>query len=110
VYDLIKAIEESLLKKEDPNATGTLEGLAVFNQERTDKQRIGGKVVGGIFKPKSVFDIQREDKSIGSGRVTTMRQAKREVFQVEAGNECGLLVSSPHPIQVGDILVIKIVP
>jgi hypothetical protein len=39
-----------------------------------------------------------------------MRQAKREVFQVEAGNECGLLVSSPHPIQVGDILVIKIVP
>ena len=92
---------------------GELEVLAVFNQEKSDKQLIGGRITDGTFKPKLPFDVvrpvngEKPKNSVGSGRVTTLREGKSEIMIAEKGKEIGLVVTASTPINVGDIIVIK---
>lgn len=106
VYDLVKAIEDFLLRKEDTDKAGELEVLAVFNQAKLDKQVVGGKVTAGAFRNRAVFDIVRGGAVVGSGRVTNLQQKKEDVQEAVDG-EAGLMVGSPHAIEVGDKLVIR---
>ncbi len=112
VYDLEKAVEEFLVETDSPIA-GELEVLAVFNQERNDKQLVGGRVTHGVFKPKALFEIMRtvdgfsSKTPIATGRVTTLREGKSEIMTAEKDKEIGLVVNSSAIIQVGDRLVIK---
>jgi translation initiation factor IF-2 len=123
IYDLVKAIEEFLIQFEKPPVTGELEVLAIFNQTKPEKQIVGGKVVSGVFKDKASVQIVRGDPStpstgsgqassgqgrvVGQGRVLNLQQQKKDTAQVLAGNEAGVLVSSPMLIQTGDKLVIS---
>ena len=113
VYELQKAVEEFLSGAQGPAAAGELEVLAVFNQEKLDKQLVGGRVTAGVFRPKASFEIVRpageEDskKVPGTGRIIELREKKSEITQAEKGKEIGVLTSSQALIQVGDKLVIK---
>jgi translation initiation factor IF-2 len=104
------AIEEYLSGGRGAGAEGELEVLAVFNQEKPQKQLVGGRVTGGMFKPKTSFDIVRgvaNGTVTGTGRVLEMREKKSEIFQAEKGMEIGVLVDSQTLIQVGDKLSIR---
>ncbi len=125
VYDLAKAVEDFLTGKLGPATAGELEVLAVFNQEKLDKQLVGGRVTKGIFRGKSTFEIMRRAgtavvggaegaaaieepaKSVGTGRVLGLREKKSEIAQAEKGKEIGVLLSSQVTVQVGDTLVIR---
>jgi len=115
IYDLVKAIEEFLVQFEKPPVTGELEVLAIFNQTKPEKQIVGGKVTSGIFKDKALVQIVRggpstgsgQGHTVGQGRVLNLQQQKKDASQVPAGNEAGILVSSPTLIQTGDKLVIS---
>jgi translation initiation factor IF-2 len=114
VYDLEKAVEEFLSGVDDMVA-GDLEVLAVFNQEKLEKQLVGGRVINGAFRVKASCDIVRRDSSapasqikpLGSGRVLELRDKKAEITSAEKGKEIGVLVSSQVAIHVGDILIIR---
>lgn len=134
VYDLARAVEDFLTGKLGPTAAGELEVLAVFNQEKLDKQLVGGRVMKGIFRGKSTFEIMRRAgavgaaavagttgaaasaaaaateepaKLIGTGRVLGLREKKSEITQAERGKEIGILAGSQVTIQVGDTLIIR---
>ncbi len=106
IYELIKVVEEEIKNIKDPKPTGILDVLAVFNQ-KSSKQLIGGKVAEGILRTKGVFQIERGLQIVGTGRIVSLEQNKREVTQVEAGKECGLFFDSPTKIEVGDRLLAK---
>ncbi len=113
VYDLVKAVEEFLSGKMGPATVGELEVLALFNQDKLEKQLVGGRVTNGIFRGKSSFDIMRRTgeenptEPLGHGRVTGLREKKSEITQAEKGKEIGVLVNSSVLIQVGDKLIIR---
>ena len=115
VYDLQKAVEEYLTGARGPAAQGDLEVLAVFNQERLDKQLVGGRVVSGVVRAKAPFEVLRaagtnadaQKDVIGTGRILELREKKTEVTQAEKGKEIGLLVQSHAKINVGDKIIVR---
>jgi translation initiation factor IF-2 len=116
VYDLSKAVEEFLTGARGPAAQGELEVLAVFNQEKLDKQLVGGRVMVGTVRGKAPFEVMRRPAgteetamvvSIGQGRIIQLREKKAEITQADKGKEIGLLVSTHTAIQVGDKLIIR---
>jgi translation initiation factor IF-2 len=112
VYDLEKAVEDSLADLTSPVAA-ELEVLAVFNQAKLEKQLVGGRVVQGTFRAKAPFDILRPageevpTAPLATGRVLTMHEKKSEIFQAEKGKEIGVVLNVSALIMVGDKLVIK---
>lgn len=112
VYDLSKAVEEFLMGTRGPGSVGELEILALFNQEKLERQLVGGRIVEGVFRAKMSCDILRKDaagmaSTIGHGRILELREKKNEITSAEKGKEIGVLLQSSHAVQVGDRLVIK---
>lgn len=110
VYDLSTAVEEFFSGARGPAASGTLEVLAVFNQEKPQKQLVGGRVTDGTFRPKTSVDIVRGPAGtapVGNGKVLSLREKKSEIFQADNGKEIGVLLDSQTVVQVGDKLVIR---
>ena len=112
VYDLQKAVEEFLTSSLGPAALGELEVLAVFNREKQEKQIVGGKIIAGVVRGKTSFEVMRktptgEEKLDIGGKVLSLRDKKSDIEQAESGKEIGLLVNFPGEIQVGDRLVIR---
>ncbi len=112
VYELADAVSEFLAGKRGPQAAGKLEVLAIFNQEKSDKQLIGGRVAEGTIRGKTSFEILRKTESgveepAGQGKILSLREKKSELTQAEKGKEIGVLASSPAAIRIGDILIVK---
>ncbi|HVM76959.1 MAG TPA: translation initiation factor IF-2 [Candidatus Paceibacterota bacterium] len=113
VYDLEKAVEEFLTGARGPAALGELEVLAVFNQEKLEKQLVGGRVLSGVVRAKTSFEVVRQSgaeapkQQFGHGRILELRERKSEITQAEKGKEIGLLVNTHTAIKVGDKLVIR---
>jgi translation initiation factor IF-2 len=115
VYDLEKIVKEFLLGMNDP-VVGELEVLAVFNQEKSDKQLVGGRISAGTFRAKAACEILRspgassvvtEAVLLGSGRILELRDKKTDITSAEKGKEIGVILSSTVLVQVGDKLVIR---
>lgn len=104
IYELVQRIEEAVNNLKSPKPAGTLEVLAVFNQE-TNKQLVGGKVTDGVVKNNGRYDIKRGEETVGNGRIVSLRQQKQDVRQVEAGKECGMIFESSVKIKAGDQLI-----
>jgi len=110
VYDIVKAVEDLLTVGGLASAAGILEVLAVFNHEKINKQLVGGRITGGIFRTKAPLEIFRgagPQEPIGIGKVLTLRENKVGITQAEKGKEIGVVVSAPMMIEVGDMLVIR---
>ena len=109
VYDLADAVAEYLGSGASGAAEGELEVLAVFNQEKSQKQLVGGRVTAGTFRPKASFDILRGASGavVGHGKVLGMREKKSEIFQADKGKEIGVLLDAQTIVQAGDKLSIK---
>ncbi len=110
VYDLSTAVEEYFSGARGPEGAGELEVLAVFNQEKLQKQLVGGRVINGTFRGKVSFDIVRGhvgSTPAGNGKVLGLREKKSEIFQADKGKEIGVLIDSQTLVQVGDKLLIR---
>jgi translation initiation factor IF-2 len=112
VYELADAVTEFLLGKRNPQAMGKLEVLAVFNQEKLEKQLVGGRVTEGVIRGKAAFEIFRLSENgvlepVSAGKIVSLREKKSEIAQAEKGKEIGVLAASGAAINVGDVLVVK---
>ena len=104
IYELVKAVEETLASLGQKIIKGKLEILAVFGKKGT-KQVIGGRVTEGIISNNAVLEIKRKDRAMGAGKIINLQQQKKDVKSVPAGSECGLLFDSETEIKVGDVLL-----
>ncbi|MBU2067979.1 translation initiation factor IF-2 [Patescibacteria group bacterium] len=107
IYELIQAVRELLSKLLEPeitrNVIGQLKVLAVFRTEK-DKQIIGGKVTNGQAKQGIQADIIRGTTKIGKGRIAQLQRDKKEIDEVNKGQECGIQFRGDTIIEEGDIL------
>lgn len=104
IYELTKAIQETLASLARKAAKGKLEILALFSKKGT-KQVIGGKVTEGQLVNNAVLEVERAKEILGTGKIINLQQGKRDAKTVEAGLECGLIFDCEKEIKVGDILV-----
>lgn len=105
IYQLVKNIEDLLAQKEN-RVVAELEVLAVFNQEKPERQVIGGKVTRGILRNGAFFEINRRGNTTGKGKIINLQSGKKDTAAVEEGKEAGLLVGSQTLIQIGDKLIV----
>jgi translation initiation factor IF-2 len=110
VYDLATAVEEYFTGARGPAIAAELEVLALFNQEKLQKQLVGGRVDNGTFRGNAMCDIVRGPLGttpLGHGKVLGLREKKAEIASAEKGKEIGVLIDSQVAIQVGDRLVVR---
>lgn len=106
IYELLTALEK-LAKEKEHELTVDLEVLAVFNQEKMDRQLVGGKLLLGNLRLKNAFEVRRDGSMVASGRITTLRDKKSDITEATEGMEIGLVVNAGTMIAVGDHIVIK---
>jgi translation initiation factor IF-2 len=107
VYQLVTAIEGAVSDKSKDHYIAVMEVLGVFNQARNDKQLFGGKVTRGTLKEGQKFDVIRDNKPVGQGRITSLRIGKKDVEEIGEGAEGGLVASVSTPVAVGDSIMVK---
>ncbi len=107
IYDLIndvkKEVEKMVEFKKEIIELGRVKVLAIFRSEK-GKMIIGGQVTKGKIESGSRCHIQRNDRTIGTGLLTQLQQAKQAVNSVPAGSECGMEIKTNQTLQVGDFL------
>ncbi len=104
IYDLVKAVEETLALLGKPIAIGRLEILALFSKKGT-KQVIGGEVKEGAISNNAALEVERKGKTEGAGKIINLQHNKADAKSVPAGKQCGLIFDSHTEVQVGDILI-----
>lgn len=67
---------------------------------------LGVKVLEGRVAKGDKVRIERDGESIGTGKVTSLRQGKDETSKVVEGNEAGIIISPSLDFQVGDMVVL----
>lgn len=105
IYELLKALEEEMKSAGEKGPSGELEILAVFSR-KGKKQVIGGKVVSGTLKNKVQVKILKNNEEAGIGRIMNLQSGKQDVFQVNEGEECGILLESEALAEAGDKLAV----
>jgi len=107
IYELFEGIRKEAAKLLEPEITredlGKLKVLAIFRKEKS-RMIIGGKVIEGKLINKTLLDIVRDEKKIGSGKIIQLQHNKKDVPEVEKGREAGILFEGEPVIEEGDIL------
>ena len=106
IYKLFEEIDDllkGLLEPEEKETiVGHLEILGVFYAKKNE-QIIGGRVLDGVIK-RLQFRLFREEKEVGTGRVTSLKKVDKDIKEAKEGTECGMRVESGIPVVVGDRL------
>jgi len=108
IYDLEKQLLDYLKDKSNP-IKGIVEVLAIFGEPKTTgkkkSQIIGGRISQGFVENKSFFEINRDDKKIGEGRILNLQSQKKDISRAETGQEIGLLIESETTVKIGDKII-----
>lgn len=96
-------VQESKNKNKVVEPNNILHILQVFNPVHGN-QLVGGEVTKGCLNLKARFDIMREEKRIGQGKIINLQHNKGDVDKVECDKECGVVVESKNDLVVGDDL------
>jgi len=103
IYELVKSVEEYIDEISEPETAGKMEVLAIFGK-KDDKQVIGGKVLEGSIKMGRKVEIRRRGMLVDDAKIVNLQSGKVDVKEVEAPNECGILIDTVATIKVGDEL------
>lgn len=103
VNDMRKALEGLLEAKINKNFTARVEIREVF---KLTKQGVvaGCYVQKGKVYRKSHVDVMRDEETVFSGKISSLKRFKDDVKEVTEGMECGITVGGFDKIQKGDML------
>ncbi len=107
IYELLDDLRDVLSEMLPPevieHVVGELEILAVF---KTTKANVicGGEVKEGKVEPKLQVKILRGGEEVGRGTITSLQKEKQAAKEVNAGEQCGMEISTHDKIEVGDRL------
>ncbi len=101
--DLRAALEGMLDAVEVEETIGEAEVLQIFKASRVGN--IAGSVVneGKVARDANVRLI-RDGTVVWTGRIGSLRRFKDDVTEVEAGQECGVVLDGYPDVKVGDVL------
>lgn len=107
IYELIDFVKEKLdeIMPQELiyNRIGKLKVLKIFKSG--DKSMIvGGRVIEGKIKNRSLIKILRDDKRIGEGMVTQLQSDKKNVDEVGTDKECGVRFQGATTLLENDVL------
>lgn len=109
IYELLKNLEEEFKSLEEPAINGRLEILAIFGKKsgsaKGGRQVVGGRVIVGTFKNNLAVKIQRQEETVGQGKIINLQCQKQDISQVGENEECGLLLESDVIVNIGDQLI-----
>ena len=103
IYELIKSVDEHIEEVSEPEVIGKMEILETFGH-KDDKQIIGGKVIEGSINLGRKVEIRRKNIFVGEGKIVNLQAGKVDVKEVEAPDECGMLIDSVASVKKGDEL------
>lgn len=104
---IIYKLEEEIVAchaKTKSKEGGRMEVLAVFGEAKGVEQIIGGKIISGVVKNQSEFEIFFKEKSLGTGKIKNLQSGKVDVQEALEEQEVGMLVQSETPIKKGYII------
>lgn len=107
IYELLndlRSVLEDMLPPEIIETTvATLDILGVF---KTTKAQVvcGGKVTSGKVEQGLAVKILHNKAEIGRGKLTSLQKNKQPAKEVVESEECGLVVETATPIELGDQL------
>ncbi|MBI1838936.1 MAG: GTP-binding protein [Candidatus Colwellbacteria bacterium] len=106
IYKLLEETDAHLKGQRGPVVIGELEILKVFG-DSGKRQIVGGKVLTGVIRVGSVIQVERNSSPLGEGKIVNVQEGKKDVREVGAGVECGMLIESEARIKPGDIIKVN---
>lgn len=107
IYKLSEWLEEERekrrIRQKTDEVSGVLKVLKHFSTTK-DKHLVGGRVESGSIKVGDTVKLMRRENEIARGTVTNLQQGKSETKQVQADNECGIMVELKHEPAPGDTI------
>ena len=106
IYELLDDIDDVVAaiaaEKEEEKVKAVAEITAEFTIEGS--HIAGVKVTKGSFKSGMDLFLIRNGKILSETKVSSLKQRSKEVTDVKAGQECGVLLSPPLDFKIGDRL------
>lgn len=107
VYDAIESVESRMQEVLSPTPDGEYTGSAlvqqVFNIGGTGNIA-GCRCSDGYLRKGANVRVMRGDKILIESKIRTLRNFKAEADQIEAGNECGVGLTTFEDYQPGDVI------
>jgi translation initiation factor IF-2 len=107
IYKLIEDVDRTLRGMLEPTYAevliGRAEVRAVFPRGKLGKIA-GIYVIEGKVSRDAQAKVLRQNKAIGSSRVSSLKRFKDDVTEVSTGLECGVGLESNVDFQIGDII------
>jgi translation initiation factor IF-2 len=103
VEDIKSKLVELLPPVVERTDFGKMKVLAIFKTGRGD-MIVGGKVISGKMKAKSLIEVARDENVIGQGKLGNLQENKVDVDEVKNGKECGITFLGETKIKEGDTL------
>jgi len=107
VYDAIESVESRMQEVLSPTPAGEYTGSAtvqeVFNIGGTGNIA-GSRCEDGILKKGANVRVMRGDKILIESTIKTLRNFKSETDSIEAGNECGIGLTTFEEFKADDVI------
>ncbi len=105
---LAAQIEERRPRANTEVVVGAAKLLKFFSTQK-GRAVVGGRVEEGTIKSGAEVRIIRRDEEIGRGKIVGLQAQKKEVKEVEAGNEFGAMVRTDALPAAGDRLEVVVI-
>jgi translation initiation factor IF-2 len=107
IYQLLEDIEKALAGMYEPVYKTVVDGRAevrqVFKSSKLG-QIAGSYVTEGTLRRGSHVRVLRKGQEVAKGRAEGLRRFQDDVREVQAGYECGIVVSGFDKFQEGDVI------
>lgn len=111
IYDLVEGARKIMGQMLEPEIVrkdlAKLKVLVDF-WKKGKRQIVGVKVVDGEVKKETKFEIFREEKLFGGGKILNLQKERKDIQIAKRGEEIGILVESLEKIKEGDELLVFI--
>ncbi len=64
----------------------------------------GGKVIDGKALSDSMVRVMRGEELLFETKLESLKHVKQDVTELEKGSDCGIKISTPKPVEPGDVL------
>lgn len=107
IYDLLKYLEEKVLKILEPTIDKKIVGKAVvkaiFNMK--GEEILGCQVTEGKINRTNPVCIQRDNRILVETRLKSLKEGKQDINEVVVGQEFGAILVKTVDFLVGDMLI-----
>ncbi len=107
IYDLVAEVRKFMEKILEPEQfrtqLGKMRVLAVFMAEK-NRQIVGGRITEGSIKKGATLEVFGGEDLRGKGRIINLQRNKKDIDEVQKGDECGILFEGDVKIEEGNTL------